>query len=363
MKNVWMVSRVFPPDEGGVQTYSRAVALAYARQGWNVVVFTKTSAGPRRIDDQGLDIVDVGGGSKAHVYLKLALALLRALRRGPRPDVVHACTWRSGLVPWLLRLRPLSVSVHGREIGRPRGLNFLLMRAVLTHAARVIAVSHWTRRHLLARLPQLEANCFTAWNGLSDLASAPTKAHAESGAEARVLSVCRLVPRKNLRVAIAAAGRCAQRGLKFRYLIAGRGPEMAAMQADIDALNLGGLIQMLGYVSDEELAQLHADADIFLHPQVSLEDGDEMEGFGITIADAMAFGSACIVGVEGGPAELGVSGETSLLVDGHDLDAVTEALATLIADAAQRARMGNAARAWALSQLCWEQHARRVLGA
>ena len=357
---LWLVSRVFPPDEGGVQTYAQAIARSYAALGWQVRVFTKTSCGPRRVQDGALDITDVGGGSKPRVYFKLAVALLRARRRaaaeGRLPTALHACTWRAAIAPVLLGFKPLTITVHGREIGRPSGFDAWLMRRVLGAAQRVVAVSQWTQRHLLARLPELAPRCVVAWNGLSDFAAAVPDIARGSSEEPLVFTVCRLVPRKNLRAALAAAALCAQRGYCFRYWIAGRGPEMAALQADVAALGLSEHVRLLGYVSDEELAQLHARAEVFLHPQIELEDGAEMEGFGITSADAMACATPCIVGAQGGPAELVAHGRTGHVVDGNDVEAIAEALAEVLRDMPLRRRLGSAARDWTRQNLCWRRH-------
>ncbi len=363
-RELWVVSRVFPPDDGGVQTYARSVALAYLRMGWTVRVFTKTSIGPRRVIEDGLHIVDVGHASKNVVYLRLARELRKALkqarREGREPVHLHACTWRSGIVPMLLRIAPMTVTVHGREIGRPQGLGAGLMRRVLHASTRIVGVSNWTLDHLLQRMPELRPRSVVAWNGLSGF-SATTVSGARNHHDPLVLSACRLVPRKNLRLAVAAAADCMKRGLRFRYYLAGRGPEMAALQADVDALGLGDRIRLLGYVSDEELAQLYADASVFMHPQIELEDGAEMEGFGIAIADAMAFGLPCIAGVAGGPSELVDHGHTGLLVDGRDCGAIADALHELLQDPERADRMGMAARRWTQEHLSWEQHGRLAI--
>lgn len=366
-RSLWVVSRVFPPDEGGVQTYARSVARAYRDLGWDVRVFTKTSIGPRRVIEDGLRITDVGDGVKAAVYCRLFLALgwaaLVGLMRGALPTAIHAATWRAALPVVLLGLGPLTITVHGREIGRPRGFGGWVMSRVVGAAVRVVAVSAWTQRHLLQRLPDLASRTVVAWNGLSDLALPSQDTRPIDPAGPLVLSVCRLVPRKNIRAAVAAAARCLQRGLVFRYWIAGRGPELDLIRAEVEALGLADRIRLLGYVSDDELAELHAQAEVFLHPQIELEDGAEMEGFGITIADAMARGSSCIVGEQGGPAELVSQRVTGHVVDGRSIDAIEAALAEVLDDPELRRRLGAAAREWTQEHLSWSRHAQLAVGA
>jgi len=361
---LWVVSRVFPPDEGGVQTYAQSLAQAYAAQGHAVRVFTKTSIGPRRLKQDGIDILDVRPGPKWRVYLRLFAALWQARRtaraEGRSPTAIHACTWRAAIVPALLGLAPLTVTVHGREIGRPSGFSGYLLHRVLQRADRIVAVSGWTRAHLIERFPDLAARTVVAWNGLSSFAQLPQP--QDPASLPTVLTVCRHVPRKNLLAALEAVALCLRRGARFRYRIGGRGPETERLRTRIEALGIGEHVDLLGFVPDERMAGLYGSADVFLHPQIELEDGAEMEGFGIAIADAMAFGTPCIVGRHGGPAELVEDGVTGRVVDGQDVEAIAQALSQLLADDAARIRMGEAARDWANRSFGWDRHARLSLG-
>lgn len=354
-RRLWVVSRVFPPDEGGVQTYARAVADGYAALGWRVTVFAKSSAGPSRTEVDGVTVIDVGPGKMAAVYLRLFLAMRRCRRSGERPAVIHACTWRAALAALPLPGR-LIVAVHGREIGRPKGAALRLMRHALRRAARVVAVSDATRALLLSRLPELDRKCVVAWNGAAASPALGGTPFSRGEGPAALLTVCRLVERKNVRTAIEAAARAHDRGADFVYRIAGRGPEEEALRAAIRRRGLEDRVEALGFVDDDALRELYRASDIFLHPQIALEDGAEVEGFGISVADAMARGLACIVGGEGGPAELIRDGVTGFVVDGRSPDAVTEAIDRLARSPDLRARMGDEARRWSEANLSWRRH-------
>jgi glycosyltransferase involved in cell wall biosynthesis len=357
---LWLVTRVYAPDEGGVQTYAEEVGRAYAALGWQVTLFAQSSAGPRRITEGRLTLIDVGPGSKLQVYVRLRRAMAAAWRDGERPEAIHACTWRAA-IPTLLFRRRLIVTVHGREIGRPRGLAFRLMQLVLASSDRIVAVSETTRELLLRRLPRLEARCIVAWNGISTTAfPAPGTSRTGQG-DPRILTLSRLVPRKNIATAVRAAAACCDRGLRFHYRIAGRGPQSAEIQDAIDASDAGSRIALLGYVDGKQRDIEFRQADIFLHPQLALEAGDEIEGFGISVADAMAHGLVCIVGAEGGPAELIQHGVTGFVVDARSEVAIAAALERLLLDPALRHSMGEAARCWVGENLSWHHHCRLSL--
>ncbi|MFT4057302.1 MAG: glycosyltransferase family 4 protein [Novosphingobium sp.] len=355
---IWVVARVHAPDEGGVQTYVSQVARAYARGGRQVTVFAKSSAGPRRLCDDGITLIDVGPAPQLLVYLRLAIAMMRAWLGGERPSAIHACTWRAA-IPALLFPRPLLVTVHGREVGRPSKGAFRLMSAVLARTTRIIAVSDATRRLLLDRAPELAARCITVWNGVA----LPAEERPEpANPRPRAITVCRLVPRKNVSAAVRAVAACRSEGVALDYAVIGRGPDEDAIRAALvpDEGELGVTV-MTGYVDDAELAERHRTADIFLHPQIALEDGAEMEGFGISVADAMAHGIACIVGHDGGPGELVRDGVTGLVVDGRDPMAIRSALAVLARDPAYRRRLAENGRVFARENFSWDRHCRLAL--
>jgi glycosyltransferase involved in cell wall biosynthesis len=353
---IWVVARVHGPDEGGVQTYVAQVAQAYARMGLLVTVFAKSSAGPCRESDGNVTLVDVGPTSQLRVYMRLARAMTRAWIAGERPEAIHACTWRAA-IPALPFPRPLIVTVHGREVGRPSGRAFRLMRAVLSRAARVVAVSDATGTLMLERVPALAGRCVAAWNGVV----VPPGRPVETGnAVPRVITVCRLVPRKNVPAAVRAVSQCLAKGAVLDYAVIGRGDDEPAVRAAVEA-HAGTGITMTGYVSDEELAERYRTADLFLHPQIALEDGAEMEGFGLSVADAMAQGIPCIVGRDGGPGELVRDGIDGLVVDGHSPAAIAEAVRLLADDPSYRRRLGESARRFAMEHFSWDRHCRLAL--
>jgi phosphatidyl-myo-inositol dimannoside synthase len=354
-RRIWVLAKGYAPDEGGMQTYARGVAEAYAALGADVTVFTQTSAGPRNEQVGAARIVDIGIGRSAAVPIRLLGQMRRERRRTGAPDFVHATTWRTALLPLLGRL-PYTVTVHGREMSRMRGAGAAVMDLALRRADRIVAVSRYTLDRLLDRLPEVRERAIVAWNGKNDAAPATRL----RGGTPLVFTLCRLEPRKNVAAAIRAAAACAERGHDFTYLIAGRGPDRPAIEAQLATTSVGDRIRLLGFVPDEEAARLYGSADIFFHPQIALEGGRDFEGFGIAIADAMAAGAACIVGTEGGSAEL-VEDGAGLAVDGCDDRAIAGALEQLLADPEACRAMGErgAERARLFD---WEAHCRLVLG-
>jgi phosphatidyl-myo-inositol dimannoside synthase len=355
---IWVMAKGYAPDEGGMQTYSRAVAEAYAAQGARVTVFTRTTAGPRDAWVGPVRLVDVGPQRGWRMYLRIAAALRRARRSQGAPALLHGTTWKTCIVPRLLGLSYVT-TFHGRELLRARGWRLGLMSWIARGARCLVAVSHYTAQVLRERIMNLPRPPVVAWNGVT----AGLMRGEGAAAQPLLFTLCRMEPRKNLGAAIEAAAACRREGLGFRYVLAGRGEQQQALRALVERHNLGAVVELAGFIDQERAVQLYRDADIFIHPQISLDDGCDFEGFGIAIADAMYARTAVIAGRDGGTRELVEDGVSGLLVDGRDQSEVTAALRRLLRDASLRQSLAAAAATRAEREFRWDRHVATILEA
>jgi phosphatidyl-myo-inositol dimannoside synthase len=355
-RQVWVMAKGFHPDEGGMQTYAAGVAEAYAVLGAEVTVFTQTSAGPRDTAHGNLRLVDTGPGGGAATLRRLLSALRAERKVAGAPLFVHGTTWRTSVVPMLLGL-PYLTTFHGREFMRTGAAAHAVMRTVGARALRAVAVSHYSASRLLERLPGVVPT--VAHNGASVMPHAATP--PKDGEPPLIFSLCRLEPRKNIGACLHALARLRDRGFAFRYVVAGRGPQTEQIKALVHELALEDCVTLAGFVPEQEALRLYRAAKIFLHPQIAIEDGKDFEGFGIAIADAMVSECAVIAGAEGGAAEMIEPGQTGLVVDGRDGDALERAIEQLLADGVLRRSMALAARAEAESRFTWARHVSAIL--
>ena len=108
-----------------------------------------------------------------------------------------------------------------------------------------------------------------------------------------------------------------------------------------------------GFLSGEDLATAYASSDLFVFPSDS-------ESFGNVTLEAMASGLPCVCADATGSRSLVVPDQTGFLASADDADGFARAATALIEDAGLRRRMGEAARARALSY-SWDETMARML--
>ena len=96
-------------------------------------------------------------------------------------------------------------------------------------------------------------------------------------------------------------------------MIAGEGPQRGELEAKIAELGLSQNVELLGWVSSEELYRQIDEAHIFLHPSEMMSSGDQ-EGVPNAMLEAMAAGLPVAATNHGGIPEAVTNGEDGLLV-------------------------------------------------
>lgn len=218
-------------------------------------------------------------------------------------DVFHCTTFRAPL----RARRPVVVTVHDLAAVRhpelfpawTRLYARTLLAPVLRAAARVIAVSEFTKREVveLARVPADRVRVVP--NATSTVFS-PDGPAAEGD---YVLAVSTVEPRKNFpRIAEATK----KLGLELRVVGAPGWGEVS----------LGG-VSWLGRLPDEELARLYRGALCLAYPSL-------YEGFGIPVLEAMRCGTPVVTSA--GSAMEEITGTAAELVDPLDAAAIADGI-------------------------------------
>jgi glycosyltransferase involved in cell wall biosynthesis len=207
-------------------------------------------------------------------------------------------------------------------------------RRSLSAARRVIVTSRATARAL---------DGFGVSAGRIDVVEPGTDrvplARGSEGPDLRLLCVGAITPRKGHAVLIDALARVADRA--WHLVCVGsleRSPAaVAALRERIDALGLSGRVTLAGEKGEDAIGAYYDQADVFVLASFH-------EGYGMVLAEALARGLP-IVSTRAGAIPDTVPRDAGLLVPPGDVAALADALALLIDDSVQRARLVGGARA------------------
>ena len=150
--------------------------------------------------------------------------------------------------------------------------------------------------------------------------------------------VSRLSPEKGPQYLIEAFAAVARRVSDAALLIVGDGTMRPELERRARELSIGNRIVWAGRVPQAEAFRHLAIMDVVVAPSM-------WEGFGLSAAEAMAFGKPVVVSDVDGLSEVVADGETGLLVPPGNADALAEGIVTLLDDESMRDRMGRAGRA------------------
>ena len=261
-----------------------------------------------------------------------ALPPLRRLMR--ESDLVHLhFPLPLGISVALMRLlvrRPFVVTVHGNAdvYELPRAME-PLTRAVLQRADVVVSVSRDLADYLESEMGVRRVTVIP--NGVD-----VDEFHPGARNPARpltLLSISRLVPRKNIHVLIAAVEQLVAEGHDLTLVVAGTGPEEERIRRLAEGSN--GVVRFAGFIDEERKRQLLREGDVFV--QLSIR-----EGLSIATLEALASGLPCLVSDLPGVREPVTPEVTGWYVsDPENVGSVVAALRQVLA---QRSRLDEMSR-------------------
>ncbi len=270
----------------------------------------------------------------------------KAQRLAGDVDVVHAT---GGAVPPAERT-PLVVTVHDLAfLHKPdwftrRGVRFAVKALELARAraALVVVPSQTTARDCAEHDIEPERVRVVPWG----VAAAPVTEADIASLRARhrlpetfALWVGAAEPRKNIPGLLAAAARTTSGVPLVLAGPDGWGLDLGALADAADAE-----VIRVGYLTDGELAALYAAARVLVYPSL-------MEGFGLPVLEAMAYGTPVVT--SSGTATEEVCADPDSTVDPTDPRALAAAIDAVVTDDAEHARRSARALQRA-GQLTWE---------
>jgi glycosyltransferase involved in cell wall biosynthesis len=345
------------PEAGGSELHAHRMASAWARAGLDISMRTSAAPGQKAITTRdGYQVIRKSG--RHTVFPRTALSGLVG-RRG-RPDGlieiwngmpfftplwarcprvvflhhVHAAMWRMVMTPRLARV--------GETIE-------LRLAPPLYRHSRVLTPSNSSRDEILSMMG-LDASRVSVVPPGVDARFVPGGGKSPVPL---VLAVGRLVPVKRLELLIDAVARARKVVPGLRVLVVGEGYERPRLEAKIKAVGGTSWIDLVGHVSDDDLADAYRRAWVLASTSLR-------EGWNMTITEAGACGTPAVVSDIAGHRDALAHGVSGLLVDPGD-DFV-DALVRVLSDTALRDSLARGAVARARN-LTWDATAATVMGA
>ena len=278
-------------------------------------------------------------------HFALALGRVLAAGLGGRVTLLHIHAAERGSV-----LRKAAFIYLGRALGVPcvvhmHGAGFEafydgaapLIRRAVTRAFRqahrfVVLGSAW-ERYFVETVGIERGRIVVVRNAVPDTAPVPERPARHS---CRLVFVGALVERKGLGELIEALADPWMAGLSWHLDVAGNG-DPAPWQQRASDLGVASRITFQGWLDAAGVQRLLAVSDALVLPS-------RAEGLPMVIIEAMAHGLAVICTPVGTVEDAVTEGVNGLLVPPRDVEALADALASVVADGELRRRLGRAGR-------------------
>lgn len=364
-----MVTDEFIPDMGGAPLYVAGLSMALAKLGAEPVVITHAHAGQpeeemfgdvrvKRL--RGFVIPQLNRAAS----IRIAARLHRCIKYGGF-DVVHGQDIYSPMALLSIhsahkRKIPSVLTCH--SIHKSSGFWKLVYQPVvftMKRANYIIVVSNISREFCI-RLGVPNYKIMVAPNGVNlskfnpDIDGSPVRKRLGLENEPLVVTAIRLVKRKGPEHLVAAFSKVLTNVPDAKLAIAGKGPEMDNLSAQIKKLGIEKSVSMLGALSHTKVAELMAAANVFVLPSM-------MESFPLTAVEAMAVGVPIVCSRVGGVPEIVTEEFNGLMFPPADDAALADAIVHILKDQPLAKRLRENGLKIVREKFSWEAAARRTL--
>lgn len=345
------------PRAGGAEVHVHEIFGRLAARGHTVTMLVSGWPGaPARERVDGMDVRRTGG---RHGFLLAAPVALRRFRGQPIDLCVEALNKVPVFSPLWVRV-PVVLLVHHLFGGTAfREVNpviasaaWLLERPIprVYRGLEVQAISHSTAEDLTRRGVR-EDRIRVIHPGVDTASLWPAPGGARFR-EPTILYLGRLQRYKGIEDIFEAVARLRSRGTDTRVVVAGSGPHQSALVRRVERLGISGVVRFEGRVSEARKGELLRGSWVHVLPSPK-------EGWGITVMEAAAAGTASVASDAPGLRESVRDGETGWLFPNGDVGALADLLAEVVMNPEEVRRRGEAARRYA-ETLTWERAAERT---
>ena len=249
---------------------------------------------------------------------------IRRFLRNNKIDILHTHNYKVDIIGFAAALGSGTKWLATNHVWHPISATLRLYETVdalvLPFAKRIVAVSHEIKDDLISTNVRPESiSVITNGIDLDHFAqSRPTEGLKASlgicDQDVVVTIVGRLSPEKGHRTFLETARRMSVDRDNVKFLVVGDGPMRDELHAEAARLGLGERLVFAGFRQD--MPEIYALTDV-------LVSASSIEGLPMTILEAMASRVAIVATRVGGVPEVIKDGETGILVEWQDVEALT----------------------------------------
>lgn len=367
-----LISQDFPPEIGGIQTYSYELAIRFSRKFDYFSVIAPLKRRCEVIDDQ-LDFT-VDRINISNTLLPYGMySIYPALVKEQSTELSFHSQWQT--IPsaiWAKKYgfpKKIFVAAHARELlFNPYG-DGLIGKWYVSHRRKVLhqvdhffPVSHYTA-DLLHREGIPKARMTIIPNGTDPQNFRPVdvsdlKKRLGLQGKKILLTTTRLVSRKGIDTVIRSLETVKEKHPDIIYLVVGDGPEHDNLVDLVERYNLTDSVIFTGKIPYGELTEYYNLCDVFIMP--SKTQVPDVEGFGIVFLEAGACSKPVIGSFSGGIPDAILNKKTGLLVEESNETQLAQAINSLLDNPEWAKKLGKQGRERILKEANWDAIANKM---
>jgi glycosyltransferase involved in cell wall biosynthesis len=356
---VVLVSDYFKPHfGGGVERVVEELAHNLVNFGHEVRVLTFNPDGwPAQEKLDGIEIVRIPALNLQPILgfpaaLNAGIGLRRYLEDA---DIIHVHNifFMLSLLTVLSRPgAPIVTTMHVGSLANLPGFTGAIGRlyertlgaSVLRRSRAITAVSSAVADHGARLCPELPVQVIPNTVDVERFRP-PVETNGSQGKNQTILFLGRFARNKGPQYLVEAIPRVLSEIPEASFDFIGDGPLRDSLAKRMAELGLNGKARIRGKVP--EVVPVLQGAGVVVRPSLT-------EGMPLAVMEAMACGRPVLASRVGGTPDLIHDGETGILFEPGDVDALIAGLIHLLEDGQRAARMGRRAREWAEGRMTWE---------
>jgi glycosyltransferase involved in cell wall biosynthesis len=349
------------PDAGGAELHLEEILLEAVRRGWRVTwLAAGFRGGAAEQDHRGIRVVRRGSWWNFNLVVP---GVLRREFSNPPPDrVIEDINKVPCFTPLFTRAPVGAIVPHlfgstaFQETSLPVALYVMALEAlipVVYRRSRFLAISESTRDDLVKR--GIGADRVEVVHCGMDHDTYFVDARVPKSAAPTIVFVGRLRRYKGLDWVMRTLPRLMARVPEARLIVIGEGPHAGELKLAAARLGLAHAVAFLGFLPRAEKARRLREAWALVQPSPK-------EGWGLTVIEASACGTAVVAANSPGLRDSVRDGETGILVPFGDDAALAAAFERVLTDPARRDALAAAGVRWA-ARFTWPDCGRRSLDA